>query len=111
MNVVTAQIPIPTAVQTQTSQAAAEDQKTFAVGALSAPGSGGDAYLQNVIRNTYIIIGLIGTLLLVFTVLTVVTLVKVMGLQSQSKQKYQSLVPPVGGYGSYYTQSGKYADY
>lgn len=109
MNVVTAQVPKPTSTQVVFSPNNASESKNFAAGALVSPDSYSEADVKNLIKNTYIIIGLVGITLLMMVVMTMATIVRGMG--PQKKHKYQPIIPPIGKHHSYQSHSGKYGGY
>ncbi|KAK7691394.1 hypothetical protein QCA50_004793 [Cerrena zonata] len=109
VNVVTAQVPIPTSVQAPPDPTSTSEPKNFAAGALSSQDTSSDVDMKSVIRNTYIITGLVGATLLLLTIVTVVFLVKWMGLSK--KPRYKPLIPPVDGRSVYSSYSGKYSEW
>lgn len=105
----TAQVPIPTSILATPDPTSTSEPKNFAAGALSFQDANSDVDMKSVIRNTYIITGLVGVTLLLLIIVTVVSLVKWMGLSK--KHKYKPLIPPVDGHSLYSSHSGKYSEY
>ena len=101
--------PNPTTSSVQREASATSNAKDLAVGALGDNDSTSSADYNDLIRNSYIIIGLLALVILLLIGVVVATMMRKMA-PSGKNHKYKAIIPPVDEREVYSGPSGRYSD-